>query len=190
MAISDATSFRKPQIYFKHLYGANPYEWGVMGFPTTQSPSSALRGYNRGDLVFVAVTKSSKGHAAEWTHFAGQIFGACTLYSRDVKTAVVANPDMVRAYPEVASRWPNATPLDQFWSFKKPIDYGLICDGNFMNAIRTRRGQMINLAEYPETLHQFRRLYDEAPRTEETVYRSADTQRYIADLKAAGQIVR
>src|SRR5262245_23192357 len=105
---------RHAAIYFKHLYGATPHDWGVIGFPKSQSPSRALGKYRAGDLVLVAITRDPDSPYPEMVMgYEGTIFGVCTLLHLDGKTADLANPELVARYPLAVERWPQATPIDR-----------------------------------------------------------------------------
>lgn len=106
-------------LYFKHLYGTQVPEWGVVGFHRP----SALNGYRRGDRVLLAVTRSPGVTIQHEPEVHGKIFGVCTLFSIPGQVGELANPEMVRAHPDVAEEWPFVVPVDRFWRFAEPRDY-------------------------------------------------------------------
>jgi hypothetical protein len=137
-------------IHFKHVYGRQANELGALGFPRSQSPSTALSRYQRGDRVLLAVTKNSDLPKELWEGLDGKIFGVCTLIKMDVRTAEVANPVVARRYPEVVERWPNATPIDEMWSLGEPVKYDELAGGELTRIAKARRGQLIHLGDYPD----------------------------------------
>lgn len=167
-------------IYFKHLYGANPHEWGAIGFPTTQRPTTALRNYRAGGLVLLAVTRNPDTYPELVRGYEGTIFGVCTLLHLDGTTAELAKPEMAERFPRVIERWPRARPLDRMWLFDKPKTYDDFAGGQLTQLATNRRGQMIRLADYPNIELDIRQWLYSAPRKELKVYRSDRTLRFLA----------
>lgn len=171
------------RFYFKHLYGANPHEWGVVGFPRSQSPTKALTGYRSTGLVLLAITKSPDLYPELWQGLQGKIFAVCTLFTMDVKTQTVANPEMMRRYPIVVQRWAQATPIKELWRFCQPKDYDDFGAGELTKLASARRGQLINLEEYPAIESDVRTWFEAVQKDRVDVYHSPHTEEFVARWK-------
>jgi len=171
------------KFYFKHLYGANPHEWGVVGFPKSQLPKKALKGYGPTDIVLLAITKFPDLYPEHWQGQQGKIFAACTLVSMDVKTREVANPEMVQRYPLVVQRWAQATPINELWSFHQPKDYDEFGEGELTKLASTKRGHLINLEGYPAIYGDVRTWFEAAPKDPLEVYHSERTKELLANMR-------
>ena len=162
----------EPALYFKHLYGSNPNELGVVGFPKSQSPAAALCGFRSSDLVLLAVTKDPELYPELWQGLQGKIFAACTLLLMDRPTRYLANPGMVRRYPLLIKRWPQATPIREFWRFDEPKKYDEFGDGELMRLVSNRRGHLIRLNNHPKTHEDVRAWFRSAEKKPDAVYQS------------------
>ena len=170
----------EPKLYFKHLYTANPQDWGAFGFPNSQNPENALRGYEPTDLVLLAITKSPRLYPELSPELHGKIFAICTLISIDGPTETVANPEMVRQYPDIVEQWRVATPINEFWQLRQAKAYDDFCAGALTELATVRRGQLINLTEYPEIEAKVRLWLGTVCRDPVVVYHSLRAKEVIA----------
>lgn len=170
-------------LYFKHLYGANPEEWGVVGFPKNQPSSTAIQIYESGGrgIVLLAVTKHPDTDNRTLAFGQeGKIFSGCTFLSLEGITRQLANPEMVNHFPWVSERWPQAVVIDKLWRLEESKSYDDFVNGELMELARIRRGQLIPLADHPRIQSEVRQWWSSTPRREVDVYRSKRTRELLA----------
>ena len=109
-----------PKIYFKHVYGSDVNEWGCVGFPTYNSASNAAAKIQEDDVVILAITENPKYISKLRPQLKGRIFAVCQLLRQHIPTAEIANPDLMKRYPEVVKKWKEALPVARLWDLDEP----------------------------------------------------------------------
>jgi hypothetical protein len=168
--------------FFKHFYAGNPNEWGCIAFPKSQTPTRALMNYKVGDLVFLAITQKPELYMERYASLAGKIFAVCSLHKLDGMVENIGNPELIDRHPDFVSRWPSATPIDEYWSFETPMDYVNIPDQPFLDVLSKRRGQLIDLNDFPEAKENLTGFLASATLQTQKVYKSRKTRDFVKRL--------
>lgn len=134
-------------IHFKHVYATNMEDWGVLAFPRSQDAAEAGRRYHLGEPVLLAIPLQPEEVAGRIpADVCGRVFAVCTLaVIANAATHQIANPEMVRQYPDVVRRWDTALPILKLWRLLNPRPYHEFGQ-ELVKTVRTRRGQLIQLA--------------------------------------------
>lgn len=133
-------------IHFKHVYATNMEDWGVLAFPRPQDAAEAGRRYRLGDPVLLAIPLRPEEVAGPVpAEVCGRVFAVCTLaVIANAATREIANPEMVRQYPDVVERWDTALPILKLWRLPNPRPYSEFGQ-ELVETARIRRGQLIQL---------------------------------------------
>lgn len=169
-------------IYFKHVYATNMEDWGVLALPRSQDAAKAGRRYHRGDPVLLAIPRKPEEVAGPVpAEVRGRVFAVCTLaVIANAATSEIANPEMVRQYPDVVARWDTALPILKLWRLPTPRPYSEFGQ-ELVEMARTRRGQLIQLVA-PAPVAEVRHWLGSVRREEAKLIHSSRVKAFLTRL--------
>ena len=179
--------FTPRKLFFKHLYGGDPNEWGVIGFPKRIPASKAMSDYVAGGLVLLAVTKDPQLPDQLWDHLRGKIFGVATLAKKIAPTHKLANPAMIETNPMVAEIWDQAAPIHEFWEVAEPKPYSEFAENALSEIASRKRGHLIDLTEHGDLVSEITSWLADAEFNQRPVYHSADTDEFLRHIHQIAQ---
>lgn len=172
-------------IYFKHVYATNMEDWGVLAFPRSQDATNAGRRYHHGDPVLLAIPFEPEEVAgAVPAEVCGRVFAICTLaVIQGAATREIANPELVRQYPNVVERWDTALPILKLWRLTNPRPYREFGQ-ELSETVQKQRGQLIQLVE-PDPAAEVRQWLRSVPCDEAKLTHSSRVKALLARFNEA-----
>ena len=114
------------RLHFKHIFGTQVPDWGIVGFTSAQPAATALKQYAPGEIILLAIPQLPEPDFGAPDDLHGKIIGCCTLLRWDNPARHIANPERAKERPEVIARWSTAAPIEKFWRLADPLPYASI----------------------------------------------------------------